>query len=78
MGWNLGTEAVAAAFASWPAVVQFLTKFVVSMPFTFHSLNGVRHLVWDATYMMTNKQVNWTGWTVVGLSVTSAFALALV
>ncbi|KAK5129080.1 hypothetical protein LTR08_003924 [Meristemomyces frigidus] len=76
-GWHLSTEVLVAAFAKWPAILQVLTKFVVSMPFTFHSFNGLRHLTWDMASMLTNKQVNQTGWAVVGLSVVSAIALAI-
>jgi succinate dehydrogenase (ubiquinone) cytochrome b560 subunit len=41
-------------------------------------MNSVRHLIWDLGKQLTNKQVIRTGWTVVGLSVTSALALALI
>jgi len=77
LGWHLESQALAAAFASWPIILQATTKFLVSMPFTFHCFNGVRHLVWDTASMFTNKQVNQTGWTVVGLTVLSSLALAI-
>lgn len=51
-------------------------KFGVALPFTYHAFNGVRHLVWDLGKELSNKQVNQTGWAVVGLSVVSAAILA--
>ena len=51
-------------------------KFGVALPFTFHSFNGIRHLVWDTGREFGNKQVQRTGWFVVGASVVGAGALA--
>lgn len=48
----------------------------LALPFTYHSFNGVRHLIWDLGLEMKNKQVIQTGWTVVGLSLVSAGYLA--
>ena len=78
LGWHLESATIAAAFASWPFVAKVLTKFTLALPFAFHSYNGVRHLIWDTTSMMSNAKVNASGWTVVGLSVASALALAFV
>jgi succinate dehydrogenase (ubiquinone) cytochrome b560 subunit len=75
-GWHLDSATLAAAFASWPVVLKVATKFAVAMPFTFHGFNGLRHLVWDFGKGFKNQAVIRTGWTVVGLSVTSALALA--
>jgi succinate dehydrogenase (ubiquinone) cytochrome b560 subunit len=36
----------------------------------------LRHLAWDTASMINNKQVQQTGWFVVGLSVVSSLALA--
>jgi succinate dehydrogenase (ubiquinone) cytochrome b560 subunit len=74
--WHPSTDVLAAGFASWPILLQMFTKFVAAMPFTFHCFNGVRHLLWDTAHMMTNKQVAWTGLTVVALTVGSALGLA--
>lgn len=38
---------MAAAFGSLPVAAKFGIKTAIAMPFTYHSLNGVRHLVWD-------------------------------
>ncbi|KAF2860030.1 mitochondrial succinate dehydrogenase subunit C [Piedraia hortae CBS 480.64] len=77
LGWHLESAVLAAAFAKWPVSLQALTKFIVSWPFTFHCMNGIRHLAWDTTSMLSNSKVRMTGWAVVGLSAASALALAI-
>jgi len=66
---------MAAAFASWPVVAKVAAKSLLALPFTFHSINGIRHLVWDSGRSFANKTVIRSGWTVVGLSVVSALGL---
>jgi len=78
VGWHLESAAMAASFAAWPVALKVLAKFTVAMPFTYHSFNGLRHLVWDTASMITNGQVQKTGWAVVGVSVVSALALCFV
>lgn len=78
VGWHVETAVLAASFAKWPAFLQIATKTIVAWPFTYHCLNGVRHLFWDMASMISNKQVNQTGWAVVGLSTVSAVALAFI
>lgn len=77
-GWQLSSAALAAGFAKWPVILKFLAKLTVAFPFTFHSFNGLRHLMWDMGLTITNKQVIQTGWTVVALSVATALGLAYV
>lgn len=76
-GWHLESSVLAASFAAWPVALKVFTKFAVAMPFMYHSLNGFRHLAWDTASMITNGQVQKTGWIVVGLSVVSSLGLAL-
>lgn len=77
-GWHLDTASLAAAFATWPLAAKVLVKMSLAFPFTFHSFNGIRHLVWDVGAQLKNQQVIRTGWTIVGLSVVSALALAFI
>nr|BAS04498.1 succinate dehydrogenase complex, subunit C, integral membrane protein [Trichophyton mentagrophytes] len=77
LGWHLESASLAAAFAALPIAAKVGMKFTMALPFTFHCFNGVRHLVWDLGKQLTNQQVTTTGWTVVGLTLTSALALAL-
>lgn len=76
-GWHLDSASLAAAFAAWPLAAKVLVKMTLAFPFTFHSLNGVRHLLWDVGAQLQNQQVIRTGWAVVGLSVLSSLYLAL-
>lgn len=75
-GWHLESASLAAAFGSLPLFAKATCKGLVAFPFAYHSLNGLRHLMWDAGRGFTNQQVIKTGWTVVGLSVASALFLA--
>jgi len=75
-GWHLESATMAEWFGSFGGVTKGVLKFGVAMPFTFHSWNGIRHLVWDSGREISNKAVQVTGWTVVGLSVVSSGILA--
>ncbi|KAI0903136.1 succinate dehydrogenase cytochrome b subunit [Ustulina deusta] len=46
-GWHLESASVAAAAAALPVVAKGGLKLLVAWPFTYHLLNGTRHLVWD-------------------------------
>ncbi|KXG54301.1 Succinate dehydrogenase, cytochrome b556 subunit [Penicillium griseofulvum] len=76
-GWNIGSESLVAAFSSLSPSVQFALKFGAALPFVFHGMNGMRHLVWDTGRMLTNQQISRSGWTVVGASTVVAVLLAL-
>lgn len=76
-GWHLDSATIAAAFGAWPVVAKVAAKFVFALPFTFHSFQGLRHLVWDMGKEFANKSVIRSGWTVVGLTVASSLGLAL-
>ncbi|KAL8772782.1 MAG: hypothetical protein Q9209_002127 [Squamulea sp. 1 TL-2023] len=77
LGWHLESSALAASFAELPTAVKLLLKFGVALPFTFHSWNGIRHLVWDCGMELANKSVVRTGQVVMGLTVVSSGALAV-
>lgn len=78
VGLHMESAAIAASFGAWPLIAKFATKMFFALPFTFHSFNGVRHLIWDTASMIENKAVQRSGWFVVGLSVVSAFGLCLI
>lgn len=77
LGWHLESVSLAAAFGALPLAAKLGLKFTAALPFTFHSLNGVRHLVWDMGKQIRNQQVARSGWLVVGLSLVGAAGLAL-
>ncbi|KAK9355310.1 hypothetical protein V1505DRAFT_380480 [Lipomyces doorenjongii] len=76
-GYSLTSTAIASAFGALPVVLKFGVKMLASVPFTFHSFNGVRHLIWDTATELTNKGVVRSGITVLGLSAVASIVLAL-
>ncbi|TPX30709.1 hypothetical protein SmJEL517_g05792 [Synchytrium microbalum] len=64
-----------SAIYSLPSPVIVFGKLALVVPFVYHSLNGIRHLIWDTGVGYDNKTVIVTGWTVVGLTavVSAAF-----
>ena len=54
-----------------------LAKFGLALPVTFHLFNGLRHLAWDMGMGFKIADLYKSGYTVVGLSVIAAIALAL-
>ena len=48
-GWHLDTAHVVDFVHQMPDWVKYAGKAIVAAPFAFHSLNGVRHIVWDLT-----------------------------
>ncbi|KAI4163621.1 MAG: hypothetical protein LQ342_002655 [Letrouitia transgressa] len=77
-GWHLESSALAESFGALPTAAKVAIKFGVALPFTFHTWNGMRHLVWDTGRELKNSQIQWTGWAVVGATVVTSGALAMV
>lgn len=65
-------------FGSFSGVSKAIMKFGVSLPFTYHSWNGIRHLVWDSGRQFGNRQVQVTGYIVIGLTFATSGILAYV
>ncbi|KAJ5113900.1 hypothetical protein N7456_002434 [Penicillium angulare] len=76
LGWHLESASMVAGMAALPIAAKVLLKSTLALPFTYHCMNGIRHLTWDLGRGLTNPAIIKSGWTVVGLSVTSAIALA--
>ncbi|KAL8929486.1 MAG: hypothetical protein Q9208_001155 [Pyrenodesmia sp. 3 TL-2023] len=76
-GWHVESAALAEWFGELPTAVKAGMKFLIALPFTFHSFNGVRHLMWDSGRELANKSVVRTGWAVLGLTVVSSVGLAV-
>ncbi|KAF2841266.1 cytochrome b560 subunit of succinate dehydrogenase, partial [Patellaria atrata CBS 101060] len=75
-GWHIESMTLATAFAAWPAFAKVGVKFLAAWPFTYHAVNGLRHLSWDFAVGMKNKTVIQTGWVMVGTSFLGACYLA--
>ncbi|KAI9047278.1 hypothetical protein LZ554_008729 [Drepanopeziza brunnea f. sp. 'monogermtubi'] len=76
LGWHLDSATLAATFGALPVAAKFGIKFLAALPFTFHSWNGIRHLVWDTGRAFKNQTVIKSGWAVVGLTAVSTLYLA--
>ncbi|KAJ5688925.1 hypothetical protein N7462_003317 [Penicillium macrosclerotiorum] len=76
LGWHLESASMVAAMAALPIAAKVALKATLALPFTYHCMNGVRHLTWDLGRGLSNSAIIKSGWTVIGLSVTSALALA--
>jgi len=46
-GWHMDVASLVAAFGALPVAAKVGIKSIVAFPFAFHSINGLRHLVWD-------------------------------
>lgn len=54
-----------------------IARFGVAFPLTFHLLGGIRHLVWDNAQGHEIKEVNQTGYAILGASLLASAILAL-
>ncbi|KAF8604276.1 cytochrome b560 subunit of succinate dehydrogenase [Ceratobasidium sp. AG-I] len=75
VGVPVDTAHVVDLVASLPGWFKYATKGAVGMAFSFHSWNGIRHLLWDAGRLMSNQAVKRSGWAVVGISALSTVGL---
>ena len=63
-------EAAYLALSAWLA--SGLGKLVIAVSvfsFSFHLFGGIRHLIWDAGWMMEMPQVRMSGWLAIIASV---------
>ncbi|KAL6833539.1 putative succinate dehydrogenase cytochrome b subunit [Trichoderma sp. SZMC 28015] len=47
LGLYVESAALASGFATLPFIVKGAIKFALAFPFTFHFINGIKHLVYD-------------------------------
>lgn len=53
-------------------------KFILAYPMAYHTVNGVRHLIWDTGKFLKMSEVYSTGYAMLGLSVVLAGILAAI
>ena len=71
-----GEQAFAALSLWLGSVVGKLVIAASVFSFSFHLLGGIRHLIWDAGWMMEMSQVRLSGWlAIVGTVVLSLIVL---
>lgn len=75
IGFPFSMHDVAALVSAAPESVKTAAKLVCAFPFTFHMLNGFRHLLWDTGRGLSIKGVYATGYTVLALMCVASFGL---
>lgn len=65
LGFPFEAATIVSAFAGLPFAAKLFAKAAMAFPFTFHSFNGVRHLVWDFGKELTIPGVYRTGYVVL-------------
>ncbi|KAJ3877835.1 SDHC, cytochrome b subunit of succinate dehydrogenase [Lentinula edodes] len=58
-----------------PDAVKYTGKFILALPFSFHSWNGIRHLLWDSGKFLTVKGAYSIGYAVLGATTISTLVL---
>ncbi|KAK0765702.1 hypothetical protein N5P37_001640 [Trichoderma harzianum] len=57
LGLHVESAALASSFAALPFVVKGAIKFTLAFPFTFHFINGIKHLVYDLGIGFAKTQI---------------------
>lgn len=52
-------------------------KFILAYPMAYHTVNGVRHLIWDTGKFLKMGEVYSTGYAMLGVSIALAGILAI-
>ena len=60
-----GEEAYAGLSAFLGSVLGMLIIAASVFSFSFHLMGGIRHLIWDAGWMLENQQVRISGWLAI-------------
>ncbi|KAF3396107.1 Succinate dehydrogenase cytochrome B subunit [Penicillium rolfsii] len=77
-GIHFDSSTIATSFGSLPLAVKIAVKFGLSIPFTYHGFNGIKHLVWDTGRLLGKEYSGRASWIVLGCSLSTSFALALI
>ncbi|GAA5910289.1 hypothetical protein JCM8208_003497 [Rhodotorula glutinis] len=75
VGAELDSAAMLEAWSNLPGWAQLSAKALVAGPAAYHTLNGFRHLGWDAGYFLQLKSSYIAGYAVLGATAVSTAAL---
>ncbi|CAG8434859.1 758_t:CDS:2 [Diversispora eburnea] len=45
IGLEFNSDSIVTSVANLPPAIKYIGKFTLALPFTYHSFNGIRHLV---------------------------------
>ncbi|CAG7849092.1 Succinate dehydrogenase cytochrome B subunit, mitochondrial Flags: Precursor [Serendipita indica DSM 11827] len=76
-GIPFDSSAVVELVHGLPEWAKVAGKTVFAFPFAYHSLNGVRHLTWDSTKLLSNAAVTRSGYAVIAGAIISTAALVM-
>lgn len=72
VAWLLALAAGPDRFATLTRILSSVPALVFLLAWTaalfYHLLNGIRHLLWDAGWLLDLRGAYASGWTVVGLA----------
>lgn len=72
VAWLLALASGPDRFAALTGILSSLPMLLLLMAWTaalfYHLLNGIRHLLWDAGWLLDLRGAYASGWTVVGLA----------
>lgn len=72
VAWLLALAAGPDRFAALTGVLSSVPVLLLLLAWTaalfYHLLNGIRHLLWDAGWLLDLRGAYASGWTVVGLA----------
>ncbi|KAL7823733.1 hypothetical protein V8C26DRAFT_383670 [Trichoderma gracile] len=57
LGFHVESAALASGFAALPFVLKGAVKFGLAFPFTFHFINGIKHLIYDLGAGFAKKDI---------------------
>ncbi|RCH84514.1 cytochrome b subunit of succinate dehydrogenase, Sdh3p [Rhizopus azygosporus] len=77
LGYTVDTASIVSAAAAAPFAAKVVAKTTLAAPFVFHSLNGVRHLLWDIGKCLDIKSVYTSGYAVLAGTAAGSLYLAL-
>ncbi|KAF8699136.1 Succinate dehydrogenase cytochrome b560 subunit, partial [Rhizoctonia solani] len=75
VGVPVDTAHIIDLVTALPEWFKYTVKGALGMSFSYHSWNGIRHLLWDAGRLMTNTAVKRSGYAVIGLSIVTTVGL---
>ncbi|KAK9879361.1 hypothetical protein WA026_004210 [Henosepilachna vigintioctopunctata] len=74
---DISTYIAAIDAMNLPSPVLYTARVLMVLPFMYHAINGIRHLVWDMGKLLYIKQVLVSGYIVFGVALLAGLALAM-
>lgn len=75
LGVHLDSTTLVDAFGSLDEVTKSAIKFTASLPFTYHSLNGVKQLIMDSGRLLGKVSSGRASWVVLVCSASASLGL---